>query len=143
MLPSGREKHVADDESLARFAISKSQFSRVTNRPKPNLLSPTPHVELSLSRIDALDSGTIQELGDDVAAKRGKEKALGYAELEAKSPRSVGLDTISDEPPPHHANITGWSDAADPAEKKRMQLEKAKLLVEKCQMRYFQIVPPQ
>ena len=137
MLPSGRDEHVADDETLGRFAISKGQFSRVTQRPKPNLLSPTPHVELSLSRIDGLDADQIQQLGDEVAAKRGREKSLGYAELKAKSPRLFGLDVISDELPLHHANITGWSDAEDPAEKKRLQLEKAKQLVERSQMLYF------
>lgn len=137
MLPSGRDKVVENDEALARFAISKGQFSRVTHRPKPNLLSPNPHVELSLSRVDGLEDENIKELGDDVARKRGKEDALGYAELLAASPRLYGLDVIADEPPPHHANITGWSSAEDRAEKKRLQLEKAKLLVEKCQMRYF------
>ena len=138
MLPSGRDKVVENDEALARFAISKGQFSRVTRRPKPNLLSPNPHVELSLSRVDDLDDDTIQALGDEVAQKRGRGSALGYAELQAVSPREIGLDVIADEPPLHHANITGWSAADDRAEKKRLQLEKAKLLVEKCQMRYFE-----
>lgn len=87
MLESGRDEEISGSEKLAGFAISKGQFSRVTNRPKPNLLSPAPYVELSLSRIDGLDDRTIQELGDEVAVKRCKERPLGYAKLQAELPR--------------------------------------------------------
>lgn len=60
MLESGRNESIADSELLARFAISKSQFSRVTKKPKPNLLTPNPHIELSVSRIDGLENSVIQ-----------------------------------------------------------------------------------
>ena len=129
-LESGRAEDVGDQEHLARFAISKSQFSRQSRRPKPALLSPNPYVELSLSRIDGLPSEKVQELGDDVAVKRGKLAALGYAAMKAEMPRAVGLDVIADEPLLHHCNITGWADSTDPAEKKRCQIQTAKALIE-------------
>lgn len=137
-LESGRELKIEDCEALARFAISKSQFSREQKRPKPNLFTPNPHTELSVSRIDDLDAPIVCDLGNDVAHQRGKEKALGYATLNSSDPRDFGLDVIASEPPMHHANITGWSNHADLAEKKRLQLEKAKALVERCSMVFFE-----
>jgi hypothetical protein len=141
-LESGRVAQVGDEEALARFAVSKSQFSRLTKRPKPNLLTPNPYIELSVSRIDDLDQNQAQALGDDVAKKLKKSKeakALGYAQLTAKAPRSIGLEVCSAEPPPHHANIVGWSENTDKTEKKRQQLEKAKALVEMCSMHFFDL----
>jgi|GEM_PF-3477482 len=139
MLGSGRSQSISDGEKLARFAISKSQFSRVTKKPKPNLLSPNPHIELSVLRIDDLDESTIKSLGDDVATKRGKEKSLGYAKLKAAQIKANGLTTIADEPPEHHANIAGWSNSDDKAERRRLQLVKAKQLVEESNMVFFEV----
>jgi hypothetical protein len=137
MLESGRDEIIDDSESLARFAISKSQFSRVTNKPKPNLLSPNPHIELSVSRIDGLDKTVIQSIGDGVARSRNKSNSLGYAHLKALKIRTSGLDVFADEGPPHHANITGWSSEGDRTERKRLQLVKAKQLVEISSMQFY------
>lgn len=136
-LPSSRDETVADGEALQRAIISKSQFARTKGRVRPALLSPNPHVKLSVSRIDGLDSIEVKELADTVARKRGKEGSLGYGELEAGSARDTGLDIEPDEPPLHHANIVGWPCDSDPDEQRRRQLQVAKALVEKVELKLW------
>jgi len=135
-LASGRSAVVADSEILQRALISKSQFIESKKRLKPNVMSPNPHVELPVSRIDNLNDETIRKLADDVARKRGKESSLGYGRrrLTAALPRKFKLDTIPDEPPLHHANIVGWPSDNDPDEQRSRQLELAKLLVEEVEL---------
>ncbi len=76
-------------------------------------------------------------IGDGVAILRGKANSLGYAELQTLDIRNLGLDVISDEKPLHHANITAWSSDDDKTERKRLQLVKAKQLVEVSCMKIF------
>ena len=130
-LPSGRQAVVTGEEPLARFAISKSQFTKTTRRPKPNLLSPNPHLALSVMRIEGSCEEEIRKMGSEVGEKRRKN-CYGYTTLTGQKCSEERLEVESDEPPLHHANITGWPDDTDPAERKRRQLEIAKRLVEKA-----------
>lgn len=101
---------------------------------RPSLLSPNPHVELSVSRISGLELDEVRELADAVARKRGKEGSLGYGELLAGAARTTSLDVEPDEPPVHHANIAGWPSDSDPDEQRRRQLQVAKALVEQVEL---------
>ncbi len=133
-LQSGRDEAIADNEPLQRAIISKSQFSGTRGRVKPALLSPNPHVELSVSRIGGLGERKIRLLADDVAKKRGKPASLGYGKLRVRAPRCLGLDVVADEPPCHHANIVGWPSDTDPDDQRRRQLQLAKALVEEVEL---------
>ena len=71
---------------------------------------------------------------------KGK-RSLGYASFTAAEIREEPLDIISDEKGPnldepllHHANVIGWPDDKDPAERKRRQLELAKRLETKAKL---------
>ena len=130
-LPSGRQTVITSEEPLARFAISKSQFTKTTRRPKPNLLSPNPHLALSVMRIEGSCEEEIRKMGNQVGEKRRKN-CYGYTTLTGQGCSEEHLDVEPDEPPLHHANITGWPDDTDLAERKRRQLEIAKRLVEKA-----------
>ena len=140
-LPSGRSENVGDAEVLQRAISSKSQFSRMNERVKPALLMPLPHLELSVSRISALPEEVVRELADNVVSKIKGKPSLGYASLTAREVRDETLEIKPDEkglcpeePLLHHANITGWADDKDPAERKRRQLEIAKRLETKARL---------
>lgn len=133
-LPSGRGEVVGDEECLQRAIISKGQFVKTKGRVKPNLLSPPPSLQLSVTRIDGLNDVAIRDLADDVARQRGKNESLGYGKLYAFTPRKHGLDVIPDEPPLHHANLVGWPADNDPDEQRRRQLQVAKSLVEEVEL---------
>ena len=136
-LPSGRSDIIGDSETLQRAIISKSQFTRTKRRVKPALLSPNPHVELSVSRIEGLTPLQTRELADEVARKRGKNASLGYGEILPIGVREIGLEVEPDEPPLHHANITDWPSDKDPDEQRRRQLQVVKALVEKVQLKLW------
>lgn len=98
---------VAADEMLARFLLSSRQFSREARRAKADAFIPHPHAELSVFRTHDLKDEAIWSLGLTVAEPSGKT-LHGRAELICETVRALGFEAVPDEPPPRHANITGW-----------------------------------
>lgn len=129
-LPSGRAEGVAPNKALQRAIVSKRLYFKETLRPKPGLFCPNPHVELSVHRIEDLGEREAKDLADRVAQLRGKDSSLGDSQIRARFVCQEGLGAQPDEPPLHHANIVGWPDDSDPDERKRLQLQIAKRLVE-------------
>ena len=122
--------HVSDEEELARFVLTDSWLYK-DNRPgckvRWTALIPSPHIELSVYRIEGWTQEDVKTVGQNVADDREKNhrqkeiakgnnypsdkrtfRHLGHAALKAKSFRWVELDISWDEPPPGHSNVIGW-----------------------------------
>lgn len=105
MLPSGLPKIIADEEDLARFLTSSSQFN--SKMAKPSAFMPEiEDRETSVFRHGDEPSEQLWAIGDEHAA-RGRT-IHGAAIIEARSVREIRLDVFSDEPPPRHAVIRNW-----------------------------------
>lgn len=80
-----------------------------TSRVRPRAFHPAPKDhKTSVFRVQALTEHQIWSLGDrHVASPLGKE-LRARAELSVAQITAVGLQVKPAEPPPRHANITGW-----------------------------------
>lgn len=115
-MKSEKPAPVADEEMLARFLLFRGWFVSGTGRVKPDAFIPHPHAELSVTRHADLDEQELWEIGETVAATR-KLVLHARADLQTGAVREQGLEVVPAEPPPHHANITGWARGNKPAQK--------------------------
>jgi len=103
------------DEQLARFVVSRSEFRRNDNTPKPQLFLPYRYVELSVTRRREASEDEIWEVGRAVATQRDK-KLYGRSDICASNCR-VGPLVVVPKPisgNPNHSDIEGFpSDKAD------------------------------
>lgn len=98
---------VSPQESLARYVLQRSHF-RADGTIKHNALMPARDGKTSVFRVSGLTDSEIWNIGHDhVVPKRGKP-LLGRAEIMAQHVFDSNLGVEADEPPPRHANITGW-----------------------------------
>lgn len=121
MLPSGLPEFIDDNEDLVRFLTSSSQFN--TTIVKSSAFLPPNNGASSVFRHGARLKDSLWHIGEINVGKT--RKIYGVALFKAKDVRAQGLDVISDEPPPRHANITGWDfSTSDPdfAKSKRKEL---------------------
>lgn len=97
------------EEPTARYLLDRRHFSPQKGRVKPKALHPAPaDHRTSVFRIEKLSEAQVWKLGEvHVAIPRNRE-LLARAELKARDITSVGLSLQANEPPPRHANITGW-----------------------------------
>lgn len=125
-LPSGRPEHVGDGEDLARFLTSSSSFNAVMVKPAAFLPKPGSN-ETSVFRHGAEPRESLWQLGQvHVGATR---KLHGAAIIRADGVRAAGMDVLAQEPPPLHANITGWDvGTPDPEVEKARRREQAVVL---------------
>ena len=123
MLPSGLAEIVADEEDLARFLTSSSQFNAIMVKPAAFLPNPR-NGETSVFRHGSLPREPLWRIATEhVGANRTMH---GAAIVKAKHVRSAMLDVVAQEPPPRHANIVNWpSSQADPDMAKAEQRERA------------------
>jgi hypothetical protein len=130
MLASGLPDSVADDEDLARFLTSSSQFNAQMAKPAAFLPSPTDR-ETSVFRHGSEPLETLWAIGrEHVATKR---RLHGVAIVKARDVRAALLDVTADEPPPRHAAIRGWPWLDDDLElQKARQKERALLVASKA-----------
>jgi hypothetical protein len=130
MLDSGLPDIVANDEDLARFLTSSSQFNTTMAKPAAFLPSANDR-ETSVIRHGSDPRAELWATGQrDVA---GARTLHGAAIVKASDVRSALLDVIADEPPPRHAAITGWPWLADdPVLQKAQQKERAALVASKA-----------
>jgi hypothetical protein len=110
MLPSGLPEQIRDEEDLARFLTSSSHLSAVMVKPAAFLPRPD-NPETSVFRHGADPREDLWALArEHIGAARNLH---GVAILIARDVRATGLDAVSSEPPPRHANITGWASHPD------------------------------
>jgi len=104
-LPSGLPEIVADNEDLARFLASSSQFN--SRMVKPSAFLPEPKSrETSVFRHGREPVDALWHIGDEYAAQG--RTIHGAAILTAQTVRSTALAVIAGEPPPRHAAIRNW-----------------------------------
>ncbi len=129
MLPSGLADLVADEEELARYLTSSSQFN--LQGVKPAAFMPIdgetsvfrhggePREELwQIARVHALGNRTL----------------YGAAIVTAQHVRAEHLDVHADEPPPRHAVVVRWATGTDPELTKAAQKEQAARLSQRAQL---------
>jgi hypothetical protein len=104
-LPSGLPEAVGDDEDLARFLTSSSQFNAATVKPSAFMPS-SKNGETSVFRHGEHPREALWQIaGEHVGFSR---TVYGAAVVKAEHIRAALLQVNSSEPPPRHANITGW-----------------------------------
>lgn len=104
-LPSGLPEWVDDDEALARFLTSSSQFNSLMVKPTAFLPNPK-NGETSVFRHAAEPRAALWEIGAAYVA--GDRTLHGAAVFKARHVREAGLEVKAHEPPPRHANIVDW-----------------------------------
>jgi hypothetical protein len=130
MLASGLPERVGDDEDLARFLFSTSQFN--TQMVKPSAFLPSPKDrETSVFRHGSEPRAALWSIGEEHAA--GDRTLYGAGIIKGAEVRAVQLDVSADEPPPRHAVITGWPWLADDPElQKAQRVERAVQIASKA-----------
>lgn len=127
MLLSGLADSVGDEEDLARFLTSSSQFNAAG--VKPSALLPSPKARAtSVFRQGSRALEALWQTGIEHLA--GARTLHGAAIFAARDVRAASLDVVAQEPPPRHANIVGWPwSQTDPEMAKAEQKERAALIV--------------
>lgn len=125
MLPSGLPETIADQEALARFLTSTSQFNVTGVKAAAFLPNPKDHKK-SVFRHAAEPREALIQLGHD---RLPSVTVHGAAIVKAAAIRSAKLDVIAEEPPPLHANIVGWPvNTSDPDLQKAQEKERALII---------------
>ena len=135
VLSSGLAEIVEDEESVARFLTSASQFN--ASGAKPSAFLPNPkNGQTSVFRHGNQPSESLWRIGHEhVTAFRTLH---GAAIVKTMHIRSAGLDVVAQEPPPRHANIIGWPwSQSDPDLEKAKQKELAALIAQ-----WAEVLPP-
>lgn len=108
---------VEDEEITSHFLHFSSQFKKDKVLfgaffPPVNL-KPS---QLSVFRIDGLSETEIWGIGETHVGKKGDAAIKARADLKARHYRTQKLIISKDEPPPRHANVTGWPEPRPPFE---------------------------
>lgn len=111
-LPSGLPEQVDDNEDLIRFLTQSNQFNSLMAKPVAFLPNPK-NGETSVFRDGTEPKEDFWKAGlEHIASERTLH---GAAIVKARHVRAARLIVTGKEPPPRHANITGWpSSASDP-----------------------------
>jgi len=113
-------------EPITRYIFSSSHFSGQNNRVKHNAFMPCSG-EVSVYRTDRLPEPEIWAVGQGISTQRGQQ-LHARGDLLTSDVLSLSLAVEPSEPPPWHANITGWPNEKDLIKLKAMELaEKAML----------------
>ena len=131
MLPSGLPDAIADEEDLARFLPSSSQFSVQKQILKPSAFLPSSKDrETSVFRHGASPREALWAVGD---VWLGGRTFHGAAIVKAGAVRAAALEVFAQEPPPRHAAIRNWPWLDnDPELEKAQQKERAVLIASKA-----------
>ena len=131
MLPSGLPEIVADEEDLARFLTSSSQFNAGGAKPAAFLPNPS-NGETSVFRHGDQPRASLWRIGNEhVSVNRTLH---GAAIFKAKHVRSALLEVVAQEPPPRHANIVGWPWPTDPELGKAARKERALVIAQNADL---------
>ena len=128
VLSSGLAEIVEDEEDLARFLTSSSQFNAAGIKPSAFLPNPK-NRETSVFRHGSHPRESLWRTAEEHLA--GTRTLHGAAIFKATHVRSAALDVVAQEPPPRHANIVGWPwSQTDPEMGKAEQKERAALIAQ-------------
>jgi hypothetical protein len=105
MLPSGLPELVANDEQLARFLTSSSQFKGTIVKPSA-FLPERKDLETSVFRHGSEPRDALWLIGQEHAAQG--RNIHGAAIIKAQNVRAIHLEVIGNEPPQKHAAIRNW-----------------------------------
>ena len=105
MLPSGLSEIIEDDEDLASFLTSSSQFNAVMVKPSAFLPNPRDG-ETSVFRHGRGPRDGLWKIGREHAV--GDRTLHGAAIFKARNVKEALLEVIATEPPPRHACIVRW-----------------------------------
>ncbi|MDQ3174318.1 MAG: hypothetical protein M3Q91_11530 [Acidobacteriota bacterium] len=72
--------------------------------------------QVSVFRVDRLTAVQIWRIGDEIAEERNRT-LYARGDIQARQVTRNGLDILSEEPPPRHANIVGWPENDKPRQK--------------------------
>ena len=102
---------IEPSEKLSCFILQSNWIRASDNTAKPAAFLPNPqNRETSVFRTSGISEQDTWETGDrEVADRRGKP-ILGRADILVRDILSKHLQINPSEPPPRHANITGWPD---------------------------------
>ncbi|MBA3571956.1 MAG: hypothetical protein H0W34_08300 [Pyrinomonadaceae bacterium] len=106
---------IGANENLSRFIFSTRYFSRQALRVKAEAYMPK-EGEVSVFRVDRLTAVQIWKIGDEIADERNRT-LYARGDIQAREVTGNGLDILSEEPPPRHANIVGWPENDKPRQK--------------------------
>lgn len=129
MLPSGLPEHIHDNEDLARFLTSSSQFRATTVKPSAFLPK---NGATSVFRHGSEPCDGLWQISDEHLAT--VRRIYGAALVEAMQVRAASLEVAGEEPPLRHANIIGWPSADDPELQKAQQIERAALIAQHAEL---------
>ena len=130
-LPSGLPETVGDDEDLARFLYSSSQYNSLMARPAAFLPNPKDR-ETSLFRHGREPRADLWRIGREHLP--GGRTLHGAALVTARIVRTALLDVIASEPPARHAAVVGWPRDDDPELQRAQQKERAILLAQAAEL---------
>jgi hypothetical protein len=134
-LPSGLPDSVADDENLARFLTSASQFNAKGAKPSAYLPSEV-YRNTSVFRHGEQPKAELLNIWTQNSQPGRNLHAI--ATCKARDVRAARLDVLADEPPPRHANIEGWPwNDADPDMAKAARKELAAVIAQSAE-----VIPP-
>ncbi len=128
LLPSGLPEWVADDENLARFLTSSSQFNSIMAKPSAFLPNPKNRETSVFRHGSEPKSGLIEIAGAHITGDRAPR---GAAICKALQVRMARLEVMAQEPPRRHGNIGGWPWSEDDPELARAQRKDLAILIAK------------
>ena len=112
-------------ETVTRYLLQSNEFSPEKRCVNPKAFMPhSVRLDLSVFRIQGLESEEIWSIGKHVAAQRGK-KLYGTGNIAVANIQKNQLRIVPNEPPPRHADIFGW-----PKEKSAQKLKAQELAAE-------------
>ncbi len=127
-LPSGLPERVGDEEDLARFLTSSSQFTALMVKPSAYLPNPKDRATSVFRHGRQQLEGLRQIARENIA---GQRTVHAVAVCNARHVRAAQLDVVAKEPPPRHADVIGWPwREADPELGKAERKERAALLAQ-------------
>jgi hypothetical protein len=107
-------------EPISRYIFSSSHFSAQNNRVKHNAFMPSSG-ETSVFRTRGLAEAGIWAIGEDLSTQRNQQ-LHARGDLLTSDVLSLSLAVEPSEPPPRHANITGWPHEKDLIKLRAMEL---------------------
>lgn len=124
--------HLSPSEQLARFIFSRKLYSPAKAEVKyaafmPRRRSETSVLEVPVSRISGLPEVEIWTIGEQVGQQSGRT-LRARADISVSMVYARELHVDPDEPPPRHANITGWPETESEQELIAIELAAGALL---------------
>jgi hypothetical protein len=109
-------------EPIARYLFEKGHYSSEKAEVKYRAWMPPKNKLKSVYRIVGLSEAEIWQIGKEQVEPEIGHSILARADVGVRAIVELGLQIVPSEPPPRHANVTGWPD------QKEAQMSKAQEL---------------